>query len=198
MSYLLGLGKPELDLIVGKQGTGRLYYRLGLDYALRDLRPPPQEQGFSVTRTYEAIDRPNDVERTKQGVWRIRRGARVRVRVFLVAPADRHHVELVDPLPAGFETLDPLLAITPSLPESSSDESPARSQAWYEHSNFRDDRSEVFAGDLPAGVHMLEYACRATRAGTFLAPPPRAHELYTPETFGRGRAEWVVVASGAR
>jgi uncharacterized protein YfaS (alpha-2-macroglobulin family) len=94
--------------------------------------------------------------------------------------------------------VDPLLAVAPSLPASESDEPRAPSRTWYEHGNFRDERSEVFASDLPAGVYVLEYACRATRAGTFLAPPPRARELYDPDTFGRGQAEWVVVENGAR
>jgi hypothetical protein len=34
---------------------------------------------------------------------------------------------------------------------------------------------------------------RATTPGTFAAPPPRAEEMYFPETFGRGASETVVV-----
>ena len=51
------------DLIVGKEGAGRLYYRLGLRYAPDDLVLEPLDRGFVVERTYEAVDDPDDVTR---------------------------------------------------------------------------------------------------------------------------------------
>jgi hypothetical protein len=115
MSYLLGLGIPRTDLLIAKTGSGRLYYRLGLRYALTDLRSPPTEQGLAVDRTYEPVEAPGDVTRAADGSWRIRRGALVRTRVYLAAPARRAHVALVDPLPAGFEAVNTELSVTPSL-----------------------------------------------------------------------------------
>ena len=56
------------------------------------------------------------ITRGADGTWRIRGGARVRVRLTLVAPARRYHVALVDPLPAGLEVLNPALATTGALP----------------------------------------------------------------------------------
>jgi uncharacterized protein YfaS (alpha-2-macroglobulin family) len=34
---------------------------------------------------------------------------------------------------------------------------------------------------------------RATTPGRFVAPPPKAEEMYSPEVFGRGASELVVV-----
>jgi uncharacterized protein YfaS (alpha-2-macroglobulin family) len=47
--------------------------------------------------------------------------------------------------------------------------------------------------DLPEGSHRFSYTVRATTAGTFLAAPAKAEEMYSPETFGRSAGAIVVV-----
>jgi uncharacterized protein YfaS (alpha-2-macroglobulin family) len=42
-------------------------------------------------------------------------------------------------------------------------------------------------------VYDYDYLARATTPGTFVVPPPKAEEMYHPETFGRGRGDFVVV-----
>ena len=74
------------NLTMSKEGPGRLYYRLGMSYAPTNLKLAPMEQGFTVERTYEAIDDPADVSRDADGTWRVKAGAQVRVRVTMVAP----------------------------------------------------------------------------------------------------------------
>ena len=193
MSELLKLGKS--DLVVQKEGKGRLYYRLGLRYAPSDMALPPLERGFSVTRRYEAVDAPTDISQDPQGTWHVKAGATVRVRVTMVAPAERHHVALVDPMPAAFEALNPALRGTGPLPQDdtkrTSDWYWARS--WYEHDNLRDERAEAFASLLWAGAHEYVYTARATTPGNFVVPPAKAEEMYAPETFGRSGADRVVV-----
>ncbi len=106
MRYLVDQ-PPERRLTLSKVGTGRLYYRLALNYAPVDLNLKSADYGFTVERTYDP-------------------GSRVRVRVTLAVPARRYHVALVDPLPAGF-----------------------------------------------------------------VVPPPKAEEMYSPETFGRVKTDHV-------
>ena len=65
---------------------------------------------------------------------------------------------------------------------------------WYDHQNLRDERVEAFASLLWEGDHEYTYLARATTPGDFIAPPPRAEEMYTPETFGRGGSDRVVVS----
>ncbi|NIN71907.1 MAG: hypothetical protein GTO46_08255 [Gemmatimonadetes bacterium] len=191
------------NLIVGKRGRGRLYYRVGLRYAPADLMLDPAEHGFSVERVYQAVDDPEDVRREEDGTWVIRAGARVKVLLTMAAPARRYHVALVDPLPAGLEALNPELAGADTYePRPERDESlPPGLQPyrwyywyrWYEHENLRDERVEVFTSLLYGGVRTYSYLARATMPGTFVVPPPKAEEMYHPETFGRGASDRVVV-----
>jgi uncharacterized protein YfaS (alpha-2-macroglobulin family) len=189
------------NLVVSKEGAGRLYYRLGLRYAPEDLDLDPLDRGFVVQRTYEAIDDPDDVTRDADGTWRIKPGAEVRVRLTMVADSRRTHVALVDPLPAGFEALNPALAVTGPIPqdEGFGDEGFGRSTfwwwQWYEHQNLRDDRAEAFASLLWAGTYDYTYVARATTPGTFVVPPTKAEEIYEPETFGRSGSDVVIVES---
>ena len=187
------------DLILSKEGPGRLYYRLGLRYAPTDLKLPPYDAGFTVERTYEAVDDPADVQRDADGAWRIKAGARVRVQLTMVAPTRRYHVALVDPLPAGLEALNPALAVTGSLPRdigAGSQPTPYRYWwwgPWYQHENLRDERIEAFTPLLWDGVWRYDYIARATTPGEFVVPPTKAEEMYAPETFGRGAADRVIV-----
>jgi uncharacterized protein YfaS (alpha-2-macroglobulin family) len=188
----------EGDLTISKDGPGRLYFRVGMQYAPVDLKPPPMDRGFTVTRKYEAVDKPEDVKRDPDGTWRFKAGAKVRVRVTMVAPARRHHVALVDPIPAGIEPMNPALAVTGPIPQDpNASQSQSRSywwsRSWYEHQNMRDERVEAFTSLLWDGVHEYVYVARATTPGTFVVPPPKAEEMYSPEVFGRGAGDKVVV-----
>ena len=185
----------DVPLIVQKDGEGRLYYRLGMRYAPADLRLDAADHGFSVERIYEAVDDAEDVRRDGDGVWHIRAGARVRVRLTMAAPARRVHVALVDPLPAGLEILNPELAVSGDLPQDPNSSRSGRWWwwSWYQHQNLRDERAEAFTSYLWAGVHEYSYMARATTPGVFVAPPAKAEEMYAPETFGRSGTDWVVV-----
>ena len=188
----------DLPLIVQKEGQGRLYYRLGLRYAPTDLRLDAADHGFTVERSYEAVDDAADVRRDEDGVWHIRAGARVRVRLTMAVPSRRVHVALVDPLPAGLEILNPALAVSGSVPEDANE---SRGGGWwwgtwYQHQNLRDERAEAFTSYLRAGVHEYSYTARATTPGVFVVPPAKAEEMYAPETFGRTATDWVAVEVG--
>ena len=189
------------ELLIARQGAGRMYYRAGVRYAPTDLRPSALERGFTVSRVYEAVDDSADVQRGADGTWRVRAGARVRVRVLMLAPSVRTHVALVDPLPAGFEPLNPDLRgvgftddqRTVSNPRERRAPQPTAQPWWFVHQNLRDDRAEAFATLLPAGLYEYSYLARATTPGSFVVPPPRAEMLYEPETFGRGGGDTVVI-----
>ncbi len=186
------------DLVLAKQGKGRLYYRIGMTYAPADLKLDPADHGFAVERKYEAVDDPADVNRDADGVWHVRAGARVRVRLTMVAVNRRYHVALVDPLPAGLEPMNPALAVTGTIPQDpQGQKSGGRywwwSRTWYEHQNMRDERVEAFTSLLWEGVHEYTYVARATTPGNFVVPPPKAEEMYHPETFGRGGSDRLIV-----
>ena len=56
-----------------------------------------------------------------------------------------------------------------------------------------DERVEAFASLVWDGVYDYTYVARATTPGTFVVPPPKAEEMYAPETFGRGSGDRLVV-----
>ena len=192
MAELLAVG--DSDLIVEKDGEGRLYYRLGLRYAPDDLNLDPLDRGFVVQRSYEAVDDPGDVWLDDDGVWHVLAGAQVRVNVTMVNDSRRTNMALVDPMPAGFETLNPALAVTGEIDARRGGAADSWwGWTWYEHQNLRDDRAEAFSSYLWAGTHEYSYIVRATTPGTFVVPPAKAEEIYAPEVFGRSRTDTVIV-----
>jgi hypothetical protein len=197
MTYLVEGDEGTQDLILEKEGPGRLYYRLGMSYAPTDLNLDALDMGFVVQRTYESVDDPQDVTRDEQGVWHIKSGARVRVRLQMVADNRRYHVALVDPLPAGLEIVNPALAVSGSVPQDPDSQGYRYGWwwwgTWYEHQNMRDERAEAFTSLLWDGVYNYSYVARATTPGTFVVPPAKAEEMYSPEVFGRSASDLVIV-----
>ena len=206
MSYLTEQGGTS-NLILDREGAGRLYYRIGMKYAPKNLKLEPADYGFTVLRKYEAVDDKDDVKQNADGSWTIKAGARIRIRLTMVAQARRYHVALVDPLPAGLEILNPELATTEVIPRDAQPntsvvEMGSRSYGyntwwwrmnWFEHQNFRDERAEAFCSLLWEGVYNYSYITRATTPGQFVVPPAKAEEMYHPETFGRTGTDFVRV-----
>lgn len=86
---------------MAKEGPGRLYYRIGLDYAPKNLKLDAADCGFIVERTYHHVNHPEDVKKKEDGTWLIKAGATVKITLTLTAKSTRYHVALVDKLPAG-------------------------------------------------------------------------------------------------
>jgi len=187
-------------ITIQKDGPGRLYYRIGMKYAPASLKLEAADYGFAIERSYEGVDDPKDVTRDAAGVWHVKAGSRVRIKLAMANENRRYHVALVDPLPAGLEPLNPSLATTGPIPSSDAKEPKSRGGPywywygpWYEHQNLRDERVEAFASMLWEGVHDYEYVARATTPGTFIVPPTKAEEMYMPETFVRSASDRMVV-----
>ncbi len=206
MSYLTEQGGTA-NLLIDRQGAGRLYYRIGMKYAPKNLKLEPADYGFTVLRKYEPLDNADDVKQNADGSWTIKSGARVRIRLTMVAQARRYHVALVDNLPAGLEILNPGLAVTETIPADTGGNTGVTTygsrsfgygsyywrQHWFEHQNFRDERAEAFTALLWEGVYNYTYVARATTPGHFVVPPAKAEEMYQPETFGRTGTDFVKV-----
>jgi len=120
----------------------------------------------------------------------------VRVQINMVATNRRYHVALVDPLPAGLEAINPALAVAESVPQDPNDPAGRSSWwwgPWYQHQNLRDERAEAFTTLLWEGVYNYSYVARATTPGSFVVPPAKAEEMYSPEVFGRSGTDRVIV-----
>jgi alpha-2-macroglobulin len=105
-------------------------------------------------------------------------------------------VALVDPLPAGLEIINPALAVSgtpPADPNTPEYRNWWWWGPWFQYQNLRDQRAEAFTALLWEGVYQYSYVARATTPGTFVVPPAKAEEMYSPETFGRSGSNVVIV-----
>jgi alpha-2-macroglobulin len=152
--------------------------------------------GFTVQRVYEAVDDPDDVYRDADGVWHIKAGARVRVRLTMVADNRRYHVALVDPLPAGLEIVNPALAVSQSVPQDPDASTIATAGGGgalvRASKHARRAGRGLYAAPLGGCLYLHLYRPRH-HPGTFVAPPAKAEEMYSPEVFGRSGSDWVIV-----
>lgn len=99
----------DTDLILTKEGAGRLYFRLAMNYAPEDLRLKAACYGFKLTRTYEGVDSASHVTKDSNGNWHFKLGKKVRVIITMTTTSRRYHVALVDKLPAGLEIVNSAL-----------------------------------------------------------------------------------------
>ncbi|MEN9787636.1 MAG: hypothetical protein RLZZ299_2900 [Pseudomonadota bacterium] len=166
-----GLGAAELR--VTSEGGGRLYYDSTLRWTPRV--PTAREEGFSVARRYEVLE-------GDAGPNAARAGAMLRVTLTVVTPKEHQDVLLVDPLPAGFEPIDQGFATAPT-PHGELD---VDAEWVFDRREVHDDRVAWFAETLPAGVHVLSYRVRATRAGDYTLPPAEVSAMYDPTAYARG------------
>ncbi len=196
-------GAPTRSLVLGKQGPGKLYYRMGLRYAPKDLAVPARDQGFLVYREYEALPPggaapdPAAVQKLEDGSWQVKAGTNVKVTLTVVARDRAHYVVVDDALPAGFEGQNPrFVTSVAARNEASRTVSPTR---WwwpwwrFDHTDMRDDRMLLFADNMPAGVYTYSYTARATTLGMFQLPPVKAEAMYEPERFGHSATSTVRV-----
>ncbi len=166
----------DLPLDMNKQGPGRMYYTVRMNYSpLRGVAIPARDEGIAVEKRIE--DMSGSV------VSQYRGGETYRIRLTLKTAQDRHFVVVDDPLPAGFEALNANLAT------ASQNQRDQRRRAWWMDGGFtksemRDDRVVAFADLLPTGSYTFTYLVRATSLGQFALPPTKVEEMYAPEVFG--------------
>lgn len=164
--------------------SGKVRYAVRLTEAREDRGETPVDRGFSVRRMYL------DAE-TGQPVTEARIGQLIKVQLTVQSDKNRRYVAVEDPLPAGFEAVNTRLA-TEAAARSTRTRRTRQSWRWT-HRELRDDRALGFMDSMPRGVTTWEYLVRATTDGTFVVPPSRAEEMYSPEVNGRGTASAITI-----
>ena len=186
MQFLLE-NQESKQILMEKEGKGRLYWRVSLDYAPLDLNLNAANYGFGITREYTYVDNKTDVSK-ENGVWKFKSGARVQVVLKFVNKNRNYHVAMVDKLPAGLEALNSALKGTTGVSDVVENK-----KYWVEHENFRDERVEAFTSFLYSGEHVYKYIARATAKGEFVVPPAKVEEMYSPDVFGRTATDHVII-----
>ncbi len=204
-------GVPVLRLHVDAGAGARpVYFALEVEEVPLAAPVKPDIRGIVVERWYERFDDGKPVKEVKEGDL-------VRVRLRVTVPTDRQFVVVEDPLPAGLEPIDNSLLTNRGLDALASPESrraaPGDQQvgddpiwqsflygSWsdghwspWEYRELHDDRVTYFARVLWTGAYTATYVARATLAGSFVAPPAYAEEMYNPALQGRSAGGRFVV-----
>ncbi|MCB9706516.1 MAG: hypothetical protein H6711_32015 [Myxococcales bacterium] len=173
-----------LRVILQRQGSGRLYYRLGAEWAPRGSDLPERAQGLRIRRSL----------RTREGA--LAAGAAVGPGETVAVDIDLHvddrvaYVAVDVPIPAGLE------AIQRDLGRGQRAMTLSGHRGWWvSFEEQRRDRVVLFADDLQPGDHRHTVYLRATTPGAYVMPPALAEAMYMPEIYGRSTALAVEVAS---
>lgn len=178
----LARGKP-MDVVLTKDGVGKMYYDLTLRYFLPAENILPLSRGVGIERRYfSAIE-----QEEKTSISSIKAGQTVKIRLTLYVPQDLHYLIIEDFLPAGLEVINPELLTSGSYFEMEKKEE--EQTLYFSHRDIRDDRVALFVDYLPKGVYQFTYLARATQPGKFHVLPARAWEMYFPDVFGRSVGE---------
>ncbi|MEZ4580371.1 MAG: hypothetical protein R3A10_01730 [Caldilineaceae bacterium] len=120
----------------------------------------------------------------------------ISVTVGVIVPADRYHLMVEVPIPAGTEPVDRSLATERNDlpgPEFGATEETAngpRFGYWTPtYVDIRDDKVALFATYLPAGAYEFTFPIRATVPGEYRVLPVHAEQMYFPEVWGRSAGE---------
>lgn len=178
----------DSKLTISKSGQGSLYYNFNLKYYLPFSEIKPLEQGMVVIR--EFVDSKGKVLPAES----IDENTESWVRLIIVAPEERHFVIIEDVLPAGLESVNESLKNvsilnkkSPALKEKGND------YLYFDHKEYHDDRTSLFANYLPAGVYEVSYRVRATTPGRYHYPPAQAYQMYVPDVSGHSAGGWLQV-----
>ena len=198
---LIAGGDATVDRRSGGRRPALLPHRAAHRADLARPRRPSTAASSSPARTRRWTIRPTSpATPTARGA--ITAGARVRVRLTMVAESQRAHVALIDPLPAGLEIVNPALATSQDAPPPSADDDPAvRRLVRRRGGGARGSSTRTCATTAPRpspgtsrpASTTTRTSPRRRRRASSSCPPTRAEEIYSPETFGRAATDRVVV-----
>ena len=167
------VGSRLIPVTLQRQGQGRMYYRIGMRYAIEGPISEPRFSHMELSRALRGADGHElgrDAEVDAGEVVALVVNVRVKNRMRYVA------VDI--PLPAGLEAV--LIGPTArALPFS------RVIGRWVSHEELRRDRVLLFADDLSPGEHRHMVVVRATTPGRFAMPSAMAQNMYMPEVFAR-------------
>ena len=190
----------EADVVIRRDGVGRLYYAARLHYSPSVLKAKPIHAGIEVRK---------EVSVERDGEWALlespmtlRAGELVRVDLFLALPAARNFVVVDDPVPGGLEPVNRQLATASEVDAAKGDHPRSKASFWFSrddwlgygwsrwsfyHQELRHHAARFYSEYLPAGNYHLSYVAQAIAPGTFQILPTHVEEMYDPDVFG----QWV-------
>ncbi|MFN7915295.1 MAG: MG2 domain-containing protein [Vicinamibacterales bacterium] len=174
---------------VVRQGAGALYVDAGVRYY--DKPAAAERTGtrrLAMLRQYFTLTpvtvKGRIVYRETPLTGSVKTGDLLLVKLTVAGAKDWRYLQIEDPLPAGFESI-----------ERESQYELEKPPAWNFGSNreMRDDRTVYFLDNLAAGREDFSYLLRATTPGTFNAMPARVSPMYVPDVTASSDVATVVV-----
>jgi alpha-2-macroglobulin len=195
----------KANLSLEKEGSGRLYYDIMLQYAEIKSKFAAINAGIEIHREYH-VQRGNRWV-LLQPDMSIARGELIRVDLYLSLPATRHYVVVDDPVPGGLEPVNLDLATSSAVDAAGSGQYDPRSmifsaENWhgyqqgfwnFYHRELRHHAAIFYADYLLAGNYHLSYTAQAVTDGTFMVLPARAEEMYEPSIYGNSNSMQLIV-----
>ncbi|ACC98193.1 Large extracellular alpha-helical protein [Elusimicrobium minutum Pei191] len=195
--------KGESNIIIRKDGKGRLYYNMYQIYAPLKL-DTPVNSGFTVTRTITPLYGEKGAA--------LKAGERATITLTVTSNQDRPFVVVEDFLPAGLEIVDSSLAVESQRDadvslgydyEECEDCYEQEDDGYYSGEYYvwgelgrnekYDDRIAIFADYLTKGTHTYKYVVQATMPGVYTFPAAWASQMYEPENFGRNTTQTIEI-----
>ena len=174
---LSALAADDGRVSITKEGTGRLYYTLRMGWLPQEEKA--REEGFAVSKKIEPLS-------GKSASGAFQPGSRAVVTLKVRTPQDRTFVVVDDPVPAGFEIVDPSFSTESREDARVVEERSNDNPDWgtFQRSENYDDRILIFADYLTSGEHSYSYLVQATTPGSYRMPATRVEQMYEPEVFG--------------
>ncbi len=206
---LTGLNpKPET---LSANGSGAAWSRRDLatlpDFAVSGLKPggsfvlraeyrtaaketAPVAHGMKVERVVKNL---TDASRDGSSGAPFRLGDQIFISYRFSSEKPQSYVALEDLIPAGLEVINPNLDLVGkfySIPGEAGPEVAALS-----HSEMRDQQTNLYFDDLPAGSRSYSVLARATAEGNFIWPATQIAPMYDSRFFGRSASSQCTVTA---
>lgn len=185
---------PNVLTIQRGEGSGRLYYAIGLNISRAAEDVPPVSQGVTIERAIFAFG-PDCTTAVCTPIQSASARQKATVRLTLTLPHDMHYLAVQDYIPAGAEIIDTRLntgqqgadgqveviqTVDPRQPTAE-----GQTAIWrFGAPQVYDDHIAWAASYLPAGTYQLSYTIALLQPGQYRLLPARAWQLYFPEVYG--------------
>ena len=88
------LTEKEKTLSFEKKGKGKMYYRLSINYSPKSIYLEEKNQGFSVKRSYLALDEKTLLSRGDDDSWNLKFDEKYQIKIEISTNRKRFHVAL--------------------------------------------------------------------------------------------------------
>eukprot|EP01080_Neovahlkampfia_damariscottae_P000822 gene822-9072_t len=171
-----------------------IYCRIGIKFPVKNEEINilhDEKFAFFIERIYENISNDkNSIVQNEKGIWKIKRGSIVRVKIIINVLERRDHISMIDFLPSGF--INPIEENMGIQMTNLSNETISKS-TWFETQFFKNDQIKVFSAFLSPGIFEYSYLCQAMVNGDFIVPAVEIKEIYSPENVGNSNFSQVQI-----